>query len=71
MQCDCLLGQYRGAVGTTQTYTSSEPKTGRVLGTGRCRRLQVEDSGQITGRMELLNTEPVRPAEQAKVESAA
>lgn len=28
--------------------------TGRLLGTARCRRLQVEDGGQITGRMEML-----------------
>jgi cytoskeletal protein CcmA (bactofilin family) len=28
--------------------------TGRVLGTARCRRLQVEDGGQITGRMEMM-----------------
>ena len=28
--------------------------TGRVLGTARCRRLQVEDGGQITGRMEMI-----------------
>jgi cytoskeletal protein CcmA (bactofilin family) len=27
--------------------------TGRVLGTARCRRLQVEDGGQITGRIEM------------------
>jgi cytoskeletal protein CcmA (bactofilin family) len=33
--------------------------TGRLLGTARCRRLQVEDGGQITGRMEMLN-EPAR-----------
>jgi cytoskeletal protein CcmA (bactofilin family) len=25
-----------------------------VLGTARCRRLQVEDGGQITGRIEML-----------------
>ena len=31
--------------------------TGRVLGTARCRRLQVEDGGQITGRVEMI-TEP-------------
>ena len=36
--------------------------TGRVLGTARCRRLQVEDGGQITGRMEML-TEAPRPVE--------
>ena len=28
--------------------------TGRVLGTARCRRLQVEDGGQISGQMEML-----------------
>jgi cytoskeletal protein CcmA (bactofilin family) len=28
--------------------------TGRVLGTARCRRLQVEDGGQITGRIEMM-----------------
>ncbi len=35
--------------------------TGKVLGTARCRRLQVEDGGQITGRMEMI-AEPARPA---------
>jgi cytoskeletal protein CcmA (bactofilin family) len=35
--------------------------TGRVLGTARCRRLQVEDGGQITGRMEMLS-ETATPA---------
>jgi cytoskeletal protein CcmA (bactofilin family) len=34
--------------------------TGKVLGIARCRRLQVEDGGQITGRIEMI-TEP-RPA---------
>ncbi len=33
--------------------------TGKVLGTARCRRLQVEDGGQISGQMEMI-TEPVR-----------
>ena len=28
--------------------------TGRVLGTARCRRLQVEDGGQITGHIEMI-----------------
>jgi cytoskeletal protein CcmA (bactofilin family) len=43
--------------------------TGKVLGTARCRRLQVEDGGQITGRMEMLTegSAPARPA--APVES--
>ena len=35
--------------------------TGKVLGTARYRRLQVEDGGQITGRMEMI-TEPARAA---------
>ncbi len=47
--------------------------TGRVLGTARCRRLQVEDGGQITGRIEMLTEAPRgaalagedRPAESA------
>jgi cytoskeletal protein CcmA (bactofilin family) len=38
--------------------------TGRVLGTARCRRLQVEDGGQITGRIEML-------AESGRADSAS
>ncbi len=42
--------------------------TGRLMGTGRCRRLQVEDGGQITGRIEMMTDsgsklELSRPAE--------
>jgi cytoskeletal protein CcmA (bactofilin family) len=44
--------------------------TGRVLGTARCRRLQVEDGGQITGQIEMITDaprpatgEPTRPAD--------
>lgn len=43
--------------------------TGRVLGTARCRRLQVEDGGQITGRIEML-TEGARPTEQVRSDAA-
>ena len=28
--------------------------SGKVLGTARCRRLQVEEGGQISGRMEMI-----------------
>jgi len=35
--------------------------SGRVLGTARCRRLQVEDGGQITGRIEMLGDTVVAP----------
>ncbi len=38
--------------------------TGKVLGTARCRRLQVEDGGQITGRIEML-TEAARAVDAA------
>ncbi len=31
--------------------------SGKLLGTARCRRLQVEDGGQITGRIEMLTAE--------------
>jgi cytoskeletal protein CcmA (bactofilin family) len=43
--------------------------TGRVLGTARCRRLQVEDGGQITGRIEML-TESARGPEQMRSDAA-
>ncbi len=39
--------------------------SGRVLGTARCRRLQVEDGGHITGRMEMLPSEGVKIADTA------
>jgi len=32
--------------------------TGRVIGTARCRRLQVEDGGQITGTIEMITDSP-------------
>jgi cytoskeletal protein CcmA (bactofilin family) len=34
--------------------------TGKVMGTARCRRLQVEDGGQITGHMEMLAADASR-----------
>ena len=37
--------------------------SGRVLGTARCRRLQVEDGGQITGRIEMLSEAPASKLE--------
>ncbi len=40
--------------------------SGRVLGTAKCRRLQVEDGGQITGRIEMLGDLPVYAAAEAK-----
>lgn len=45
--------------------------TGRVLGTARCRRLQVEDGGQISGQMEMLTDAARSEASRAPIESAA
>ncbi len=42
--------------------------SGKVLGTARCRRLQVEDGGQITGRIEMI-TEPRTDAPRPAVET--
>ena len=44
--------------------------TGKVIGTARCRRLQVEDGGQITGQIEMI-TDPPRAPETAKAPDAA
>lgn len=42
--------------------------SGKVHGTARCRRLQVEDGGQISGHMEMLTdttrSEPARPVSE-------
>ncbi len=35
--------------------------SGKLLGAARCRRLQVEDGGQISGRIEMLTDGPSRP----------
>ncbi len=43
--------------------------TGKVLGTARCRRLQVEDGGQITGRIEMLNEGTPKPEAPRQLEA--
>ena len=45
-----------GTIDGTLTARSSliVRASGKVLGTARCRRLQVEDGGQITGRIEMI-----------------
>ena len=45
--------------------------TGVVLGTARCRRLQVEDGGQITGRIEMLMDTQSRAPESSRPSLAA
>ncbi len=60
-----------GTIDGTVTARSSliVRSTGRVLGTARCRRLQVEDGGQITGTIEMITDAPkneaTRPAGEA------
>ena len=44
--------------------------TGRVLGVARCRRLQVEDGGQITGRMEMIAADGHPPASHSPPHAA-
>jgi cytoskeletal protein CcmA (bactofilin family) len=45
--------------------------TGRLLGTARCRRLQVEDGGQITGRIEMLTDQAKADFARSTPESVA
>ena len=45
--------------------------TGKVLGTARCRRLQVEDGGQITGRIEMLTDQAKMDVPRPATEPAA
>ena len=45
--------------------------SGRLLGTARCRRLQVEDGGQITGRMEMITGDSTRPNADKPAEKPA
>ena len=47
-----IAGTIDGTLVARQTLVVRS--TGRVLGVARCRRLQVEDGGQITGRIEML-----------------
>jgi cytoskeletal protein CcmA (bactofilin family) len=44
--------------------------TGKVVGTARCRRLQVEDGGQITGHIEMLTDQSRAEAPRAATEPA-
>lgn len=44
--------------------------TGKLLGVARCRRLQVEEGGQITGRMEMLTDAALTGAARAPVPPA-
>lgn len=43
--------------------------TGRLLGTAKCRRLKVEDGGQVSGQLEMI-TAPAAPAAPAPAPAA-
>ncbi len=43
--------------------------TGKVIGTARCRRLQVEDGGQITGTIEMISESPKPEASRPPAEA--
>jgi cytoskeletal protein CcmA (bactofilin family) len=60
-ECEVEEAEVAGTIDGTLTARNSliVRATGKVLGTARCRRLQVEDGGQITGRIEMI-TEPAR-----------
>ena len=47
-----IAGTIDGTLVARQTLVVRS--TGRILGVARCRRLQVEDGGQITGRIEMM-----------------
>ena len=47
-----IAGVFDGTLTATGNLTIRA--TGRVLGVARCRRLSVEDGGQLTGRMEMI-----------------
>jgi cytoskeletal protein CcmA (bactofilin family) len=54
-----IAGTFDGAL--TATGNLVIRSTGKVMGTARYRRLQVEDGGVISGRMEMLTDGPAPP----------
>ena len=54
-----IAGTFDGALMATGNLIVRA--TGRVMGTARYRRLQVEDGGQISGRLEMLTDGPAPP----------
>jgi cytoskeletal protein CcmA (bactofilin family) len=54
-----IAGTFDGSL--TATGNLIIRATGRVMGTARYRRLQVEDGGQVSGRLEMLTDAPAPP----------
>ncbi len=51
-----IAGTFNGTLVTRGTLVVRA--TGRVLGTARCQRLQVEDGGQMSGQIEMISDQP-------------
>jgi cytoskeletal protein CcmA (bactofilin family) len=66
-ECEVEDAEIAGMIdGTLTTRTSLIIRSsGKVSGSARYKRLQVEDGGQISGRMEMLSTESAKPIETA------
>lgn len=65
-----ILGAFDGTITARGSLTIRS--TGRITGVARCRKLSVEEGGQLSGRMEMLSgdTAPARaPAPPAPVEA--
>lgn len=54
-----IAGTFDGSL--TATGNLIIRATGKVMGTARYRRLQVEDGGQVSGRLEMLTDAPAPP----------
>ena len=65
-----IAGTFDGSLTATGSLTIRA--TGRLLGAARCRRLTVEDGGQLSGKMEMITDGspqarlPVAPARSAE-----
>jgi cytoskeletal protein CcmA (bactofilin family) len=66
-ECEVEDAEVAGMIDGTLTTRASLTirATGKVMGSARYKRLQVEDGGQISGRMEVLSNETPKPIETA------
>jgi len=55
-----IAGTVEGTITARASLQVRAP--GKLLGVARCRRLQVEDGGQISGKVEMLTDTPAEPA---------
>ncbi|CAK7192313.1 hypothetical protein COMNV_00506 [Commensalibacter sp. Nvir] len=60
-----ITGVVEGSIVAQGNLTVTE--TGKLLGKAKCRRLKVEDGGQITGQIEMITTEKLKPINTTNV----